>query len=327
MDNQSHKNQQPWWNRPLWGDRSMLEKIESVIHKEHEHIPEEVIEHHQRVMGELKILAPIARALDSDTFINPEFLTFVKVTKLFALEIAEYKGLRNYVALFRVAIEAKNSFLKIEQIELSHRSTKQQELYNFVIKELAQKPNSEKFIVSLKEKLEKILPEIKTEEGIFAINSYVQTLELVARQDELGLRLLYLFKKYQLEDLSLLRVMSEMVDYLLGKNLQNFAEITSFIEANREKFLQLGKIIEIPAEKNTDENYARMFQYIVLKRKYNDDYTQFQRVIEIMTEWTKFYKIVKEIREHYPPAEFEQPTEFTKKIPGEELYFKHRNQL
>jgi len=171
MENsKSQKNLEPWWNRPLWGDRSMLDKIESIIHKEHDKIPQEVIDHHQAVLAEIKLLAPIARALDSDKFTESDFLDFVKVSNLFAKEVGEYKGLRNYVALFRVAVEAKNSFLTIEQIELSYRSSKQQEFYNYVLTLLEKQLSPAKFINLLEEKLAQILPDISTEEGKNAVN-------------------------------------------------------------------------------------------------------------------------------------------------------------
>lgn len=321
------KLEKPWWNRPLWGDRTMVEKLESIIHKHHEQIPEEVIEHHKQVMSELKILTPIARALDNPKFVEPEFIAFFNITNLFAQEIGEYEGLRNYVALFRVAVEAKNTFLKIEQIELSHRSTKQQELYNFVLHKLGEKINSETFIKILNIEKEKILQGVKTEEGKFAVNSYVETLETIARQDELGLKLLYLFKKYNLEDFSLLKTVSDMIDYLVGKSLQNFEEIVLFVRVNRDKFIQLSNIIEIPPEKTTDEDFARMFQYIALKRKYQEIYVQFQRLLELLVVWNDFYQTAKDIRNHYPNTEFDHPPEFEKTIPGEDLYFRYQNVL
>ncbi|MBF2057317.1 MAG: hypothetical protein IGQ45_08845 [Cyanobacterium sp. T60_A2020_053] len=324
---ESETNQQPWWNRPLWGDKTMLEKIEEVIHKPHEQIPPEVVEHHERVMGELRILAPIAKALDNSQFIEPEFVGFIKISQLFALEMGEYKGLRNYVALFWVAIEAKNAFLKLEQIELSYRSTKQQQFYDFLLEELEKHPSSEDFITDLKKKLHEIVPDIKTEEGIMAITTYGTTLESIARQDELGLKLLYLFKKYRVEDLSLLRVMSDMVAYLLRKNLQDFNDVVTLVKANRNGFEQLGKIIELPITQSTDEDYARMIQYIALKQKYQAIYVQFQRLLEVMIQWNRFYQIIKEIRSHYPPSEFDQPPEFQKPIPGEEFYFRYENYL
>ncbi|WP_069791149.1 hypothetical protein A5482_003760 [Cyanobacterium sp. IPPAS B-1200] len=326
MNNDSDKNiEKPWWNRPLWGDRTMVEKLESIIHKDQEKIPDEVIKHHEQVMSELKILTPIGRALDNPKFIEPEFVTFFNITNLFAQEIGEYKGLRNYVALFRVAIEAQSTFLKIEQIELSHRSSKQQELYQFVLNKLEQKINAEEFIEALNAEKELILTGIKTEEGKFAVNSYVETLTAAARQDELALKLLYLFKKYNLEDFSLLKTVSDMIDYLLTKNLQNFEEIVSFVKINGEKFIKLSNIIEIPAENTNDEDFARMFQYIALKRKYQDLYVQFQRLLELLTLWNSFYETAKDIRSHYPLTEFDHPAEFEKPIPGEDLYFRYKN--
>lgn len=314
----------PWWNRPLWGDKSMLEKLESIIHKPHDTIPPEVIEHHQRVFAELKILTPIAKALDNQDFNNPEFLEFVHISQLFADEIGEYKGLKNYVSLFRVAVEARNSFLKIEQIELSYRSTKQQEMYRFLLELLEQQLDSQTFIKSLDEKRQKILPEIQTEEGKEAINVYTDTLQNLARQDELGIKLMYLFKKYQLENFSLLKIVSEIVQYLQGRNLRDFNDIKILVRANQELFAQLGRIIELPLEKTREDDYARMLQYIAMKQKYRELYIQFLRLLEVMTQWNHFYSIIKDLREHYSPEKFEIPPEFNTPIPGSEIYAKYQ---
>lgn len=321
----SHQTAQPWWNRPLWGDKSMLKKLESIIHKPHDTIPPAVMEHHQRVFAELKILTPIAKALDSQDFNNSEFLEFVHICKLFAYEIGEYKGLKNYVALFRVAVEARNSFLKIEQIELSYRSTKQQEMYRFLLELLEQQLDSQTFIQLLEEKRQKILPEIQTEEGKEAVNVYTDTLQKLARQDELGIKLIYLFKKYQLENFSLLKIVSEIVQYLLGRNLRDFNDIQIIVRANRELFDQLGRVIELPIEKTREEDYARMLQYIAMKQKYQELYIQFLRLLEVMTQWSHFYFILKDLRENYPPEKFAIPPEFNTPIPGLEIYTKYQN--
>ncbi|MGI0482465.1 hypothetical protein ACN4EE_16990 [Geminocystis sp. CENA526] len=325
MNKPTDKKTEAWWNKPLWGDKSMLEKIEAIIQKPHEEVPQEVIEHHQRVFAELKLLTPIAKALDSSKFSDSEFLEFVKISNLFSLEIGEYKGLRNYVALFRVAVEAKDSFLKIEQIELSYRSSKQQQFYNFVVELLEKQLPSSEFITFLDQQLEKTLQEIQTEEGKNAINVYAQTLKTVAKQDDLGLRLIFLFKKYQLEDFSLLRVMSDIVQYLLGRDLGDFNDIVTLVKANEQRFEQLGKIIELPIDKTREEDYARMLQYIVLKQKHQVSYIQFQRLLEIMTQWTHFYLIVRDIRSHYSETEFTLPPEFQHNVPGLDIYLKYKN--
>lgn len=327
MEKPTEKQGETWWNKPLWGDKSMLEKIETIIHKPHDNIPQEVIDHHQRVFAELKLLTPIAKALDNQKFSDLEFLAFVKISNLFSLEIGEYKGLRNYVALFRVAVEAKDSFLKIEQIELSYRSSKQQQFYRFVFELLEKHLSSKEFITLLEEKLSEILLDIQTDEGKNAVNVYGETFKTVAKQDELGLKLIFLFKKYQLDDFSLLRVMSDMVQYLLGRDLGDFQDIVTLVKANEQRFEQLGKIIELPVDKTRYEDYARMLQYIVLKQKHQVSYLQFQRLLEIMTQWTHFYVIVRDIRNDYPESEFSIPPELKQNIPGLDIFLKYKNFL
>lgn len=314
-----------WWNRPLWGDKSMLEKLQQAIHQDYEQIPEEVIEHYHRVMGEVRLLAPIAKALDNEKFNNQEFIFFLKIISQFNQKDGELFSLKHYVTLFRVAIEAKNSFLKIEDIELFYRSLKQQEFYQFVNLKLEENLSSHQFIQGLEKKIVAILPEIKSEEGKQALITYKTTIEKVASQDELGLRLLYLFKKYELKDYSLLRIISDMIVYLQNRNLQDFNDMLILVQVNETTFEQLGRIIEIPLHKKTKENYAKMLQYVALRQKYQNTYIQFQRLVEILYQWHNFYEILIGIREQYPSSKFDQPTAFSKEIPGESIYFKYHN--
>lgn len=70
--------------------------------------------------------------------------------------------------------------MKIEQIELSYRSSKQQEMYRFLLGLLEQQLNSEEFIKKLEQKQQEILPEIHSEEGKDAINVYTETLKKIS---------------------------------------------------------------------------------------------------------------------------------------------------
>ncbi len=324
MSNAKEQTQQPWWNRPLWGDKSMLETIQQSIQHKHDTIPQEVIDHHNMVMAEARILAPIAKALDNVKFKSSEFGLFLKIQSYFAQGIGDYQGLANTVALFRVAIEAKNSFLKVEQIELFYRSTKQQDFYQFVFENLGKNLTTKEFQEKIDKKIEEILPGIKTEEGKNALTTYAEAVKSLARQDELGLKLLYLFKKFEMKDFSILRVMSDIVAYLQTRNLADFNDLVLLVKANEQKFRELGRIIEIPHGKDTYEDYARMLQYVALRQRHQASFIQFQRLVEVLEQWKNFYEIILGIRQQYPPQEFTQPKEFTTPILGEDIYLSYQ---
>lgn len=95
------------------------------------------------------------------------------------------------------------------------------------------------------------------------------------------------------------------------------------VKANQKLFTQLGKIIELPIDKSYEQDYARMLQYIAMKQKYQGLYIQFLRLWEVMTEWRRFYSILKDIRIHYPSNEFDLPSEFKTPIPGVEIFQKY----
>ena len=90
-------------------------------------------------------------------------------------------------------------------------------------------------------------------------------------------------------------------------------------------FEKLGKIIEIPTEKNHPLTYANILQYIILQSKYNKISCQFDKLIEILGDWNTFYKTVESIRRHYSWNQYQQPQDFKKKLVMLDLYRKYHH--
>lgn len=328
----------------------MFNRLVSIFNKEQaatETISESTISLHNQALAELKVLTPIANALDNANLSDPDLMFYVRLKSYFAKGIDRYKDLGNCAELLRVAIQAKDSFLKIEQTELRYFSGKQQQFYKFVfglleenfgkenesnlsqnsfIKDKPQrKYSAEEFKTKIQEKRDQIIPSIKTEEGKQALYDYTQSLENLAAEKELGLNLLYLFKKLELTDFSTIRVISDMVIYLQDKNMNNMPAMLDLVDNNSEIFEQIGNIIGIPKAKITRETFAILLQYIALSKKHEVTYVQFARLIEILKEWQKFYESLMRIRQEYPANKYKIPEEFTKEIPGIKTYEKYQD--
>lgn len=339
----------------------MLKKIVSFLNKDissltqnnsaKENISENSINLHNQALGEAKVLTSIAKTIDKPIFLQSDFQYYLKIKSFFASNQEPYQGLENSAELLRLAVKAQANFLKIEQTELRYRSTKQQEYYEFVLNFLEEKfgesdnkndlgknqiiakkkqenkysPNE--FKQQIRAKLEEIKPTIKSEQGKEALEDYTQSLESLAEEKDIGLKLLYLFKKFNLTDFSVLRVISDMVTYLQDKNMQNMKGMEDLVLKNQDIFLKLGRIIGVPKTKENPETYARLLQYLGLSKKHEQTREQFIKLIQVLKPWQGFYKTITDIREQYPAHQYNLPEQFTQEIPGLSIYEKYQQYI
>lgn len=65
-DQSSIASQKPWWNKPLWGDRSFLEKVKSYFAKTP--IPEATVSLHNENLQQVTQVATLLEKMDSEKF-------------------------------------------------------------------------------------------------------------------------------------------------------------------------------------------------------------------------------------------------------------------
>ncbi|MGY6528360.1 MAG: hypothetical protein ACXITR_00380 [Cyanobacterium sp.] len=318
-----------------------------------ENVPESAVSLHNQLFSELKILTSIAKTLDSDYLNQSDFKFFLHIRASFAQNSGEYEGLEDSAELLRVAIAAQSIFLKIEQTELRYRSSKQQAYYDYVLQILTEEfeeadiekeedngilTNQKKaptktvysptqFKEKLKIKSEEINATIKSEEGKIAINDYAESVAQLATERDLGLRLLYLFKRTDIKDLSILKVLSDMVNYLQSKDLRKTNAVIDLVRKNQEIFLQVSRIIGLPKSKETLENYALILQYLGLSKKHEQNSDQYFRLMEVMGQWANLYNMIESNRSEYPAKQYNLPSEYQKEIPGVDIYLKHEDMI
>lgn len=300
---------------------SFKARFSNFFHKET--INPDIIIKHNQALDKANTLQILAEALEHKRFREKDFILLLQIKNKFSEGLNEYKGLNTYVRLLQVAIEAKNSFLAIEQIELLYRSSQQQNFYNLVFHLLKKDVSNERFYQFIHQKLTEVLPNIKTEKGKRALECYVNALDSLSHKDELGLKLLYLFKKYQLTNYSILQEVSNLVDILQTQDIRKTGSLVKIVKKYNNIFDKLGKILEIPEEKNDPFTYATMLQYIVLQSKYARVYCQFQKLTEVLGNWNKFYKTVESIRRQYSWNQYQQPKDFKQKLTTLDLYKKY----
>ena len=307
--------------------RKVIELILRKLFQRKPEVPELVEIVHNREMSAVGIFAKKAESIDSDKFSGQEFLMFVKMKYCLARGIEEYAGLDQSIKLLQGAIEAKNSYLTLDQTEFRYRSSKQQDFYQYVESLLASDyEDKAAFQARVAEKLLSTLPQVKTEEGKIALKAYQSELERLADY-ELGLKLLSLFKTYQLADYSVLRTISDILDTFREKQTLDYSSLVVLVISKYEVFEKLKNIIGVADNKNKPETYARMMQYIALTYRHGKSYAQFAELLQVMRQWYLPYRAILDIRQRYPRSSFKLPKQFSEDIPGVAIYDKYRKSL
>lgn len=318
------QSEKAWWNRPIVGNQSITQIVMSIFHKPD--VPEDQIFLHNRAFEQVKEIAPLAWAIDNERFGNPEFALFVRISRYLANNVEDYEGLNHSAKLFKVAINTKDSFLSIEQTELRFCSSAQQEFYKSIFQLLEQDITAEYFRDEVRARLAQYVEYVQSEEGKNALYSYSKALDNIS-EEELGLNLLYKFKRWDLSDFSILRKISDIVDSFRTKELHELKGFKVQVTVNYDLFEQLGEIIELPKKKRQPTNYALLLQYITLMQKHQGAYQQFQQLLGLLKRWEKPFQTVATIREEYKHTEYNQPPDLLKEIPGLNLYLKYKNYL
>lgn len=304
---------------------SFLHKVQAAVARPE--ISQEVIESHHKLLTKIQQIGIIAQAIDKKEFREQEFILFSNLKNHLFNGVDEYEGLNRSLRLFRVAIGGQNSFLTIEQIELIYRSTSQQEFYDLVFELLSRNVSTSYFYQKVHEKFIEVLPQIRTRKGKKALHAYMQALDQLAKQDKLGLKLLFLFKKHQLTDYSILKTVSDIILALQSNNLRDLNSFIQMVNMYYPLFEQLGKIIGVPTARSNAKTYALMLQYLALRYKYKKSYIQFDKMIKILKDWQKSYLAIQDIRQKYPVFKYKQPPEFKTKLQGTDVYQYYKSYL
>jgi hypothetical protein len=310
----------PWWNKPLFGKKSLTQRFLAPFLKME--VSERALDLHKHSFREIETITESAASIDTEKLGSPEFLSFIRLKYAINKGTVGFPGFEQCIELLKVGIQAKDSFLKVEQIEVAYRSSAQQELYKHIETTLREQPEPWDFIYKLDTKLLEIKPRIKTDEGLVAIKSYAEALKHLSSQD-LSFQLLCAFKEYQLTDYSVLQNISKLVHSVTNQGIHDIKGLTTEVIAQQKTFEQLGSIISIPPEKNNPETYAIILQYITLSSKYELAYNKFQDLVRLLESWKEHYDTIVNIRSEFDSKDYKKPQDFKLPIPGLELYQKY----
>ena len=291
-------------------------------------VPEGSISLHHRSFKEITSIGNKAENINNDKFGSEEFLLLLRIKINMSKEAEGYQGLSNCVELLQAAIIAQKSFLRLEQTELRYRSRKQQEFYQYVTDNLVSDRDIDKeaFAKKVNQKQVEVLPLITTEEGREAIDTYAKEINVLS-QYKLGLKLLALFKQYELKDFSILKRISDVVESLQGKDLISSDNLVSPVLENYESFEKLGPILGISQAESTPQAYAKILQVIGLTNRHGKAYLEFGQLVELLKKWENPYRAIALVREEYTADKYTIPSEFKEDIPGIRVYQKYAEYL
>lgn len=310
-----------WWDLPRWKNKSACQHLISNFYKPP--VPEGMVFVHHREWEQIEPLAKQAVSIDREKFTSKEFITYLKVRKqLLQGEGKEMHELQRSAKLLRAALAAKRYFEQIWQVEMRYLSSKQQEVYRFVDELISQKIYNDDFRQQLQARVEKVLPDVKSEEGKKALQSYLTALCGLSEY-EFGLELLELFKQYQLADYVVLRTVDELLNKLKRIDLTDERVVKPDIMTNFDAFEQLAPIIQMPRNKVDPESFTMLVHFMVLEVKHQSSYGEFKQLTSVLEKWVKPFQRLVEIRAGYDPKEYRLPKEFCMEVPGRPVYQKY----
>lgn len=253
---------QPWWNRSILGEESVWQSLKQVFSNKPE-VPNHQVIEHDRAMQEAEKLARFIAKLDSEKFDNPEFALLVKTKNNFQRESPGYKGLETSANLLEAALQAKESFIGIEQIEFQYRGFVQQEFYDQVFLLLSQQLSQPVFLKLLDRLANQAINRVKSQEGKIAIQTYIKEIKSLASKHSLGLQLLYEFKRNQFQNFTILQKISQLVVSFQTQEVHDPEAFLEKVDLNYDLFENLGSIIKMPEHQEKPEGYAKLLQYSV----------------------------------------------------------------
>jgi|GEM_PF-3432770 len=313
----------PWWNRPLVGNQSLVERIGAYRHSFiKEDVPERAISTHAEAVQTIHKLVRRAQSIDSSKYGNPEFLTFIKLKRAFAEGHEGYENLDHYLNLLNAGITAKNTFLSLERMEFKFFGSKQALLYNYVETLFQSNIQQSEFLESVQANFSEVYPQLRTADGRAALEKYYQQLQKIT-QHRFGFRLLRSFKRHKLINYSMLSTVASIIDGLDRLDLHDLNILNTEVIAHFETFQRLGEVLGMPGALINPKTFGRMLQYIAFEEKYKTAYPKFQELVVLLEQWQQQFTIAQNLRQEYGRKGYKRVQEFKASLPGVALYNKY----
>jgi hypothetical protein len=320
MTNNSHTPDKFWWNRPLVGSVSFSERILGALNPQT--VPELALSLHDTEWEELEKIVPTLTMLDNEQY-SPEFLLYINIKNKLENNLDEYKGLDKFIKVFSFAIKNINHFRTIRRIELDFQGKTFLELYEFIEEQLNTNYDPVLFHELVINEIQRLLKVIINTPTQKALLMYKIALEAII-QEEAGLNLLLLFKKYHIQDYAIFKIVNDILKQLKKQDLDNLKALVLVVKVNYDELNKLGQLMGINHQEDLVITYAKIIQYIALSYRYGNIIYRFHQLIDNLQKWYKHYETIVNIRAEYPNHKYKVSSNFLQPIPGESIYSKYK---
>lgn len=312
-----------WLNKNVWGKDSIIEEISDNLSNRSE-VPIEAIETHKNLIAQLEQIEKFTTLLESPEFFQAEFIKLRNIDKSVQHDEGSYRGLKASIKLLEAGIKIHKDFINLVTTEGNYRSFKQQEMYNFVQAELDKTEiNKDSFLQAINNKFNEILSEVKTDKGKQILELYYQSIKNIAKSNQ-GIQLLVLLKKNQIDDVSFLKHIANIVENFEQANLPKTLAFTQQAQQNQEHFDKFALVVNLSKQLQNCKNYGLMLEYLAYKQKYQEIFPKFRQLQSLLQEWQRLTEPLEEIRRKYNDKNYKKVKEFSSKIPGSTIYKKYQ---
>lgn len=318
---QKRKNlQSSWWNRIIWGKTPSLETTRKEVDAAD-------LQKHDDSYYKLKVVAPILAVLNKREFTQSDFNRFAVINYRLLKKHGEYFYYSQIWNLVDSGINLMDSLSVIAKIEANYQGEKEQKFYQQITEILETTCDFDIFYNAVLQKFNKLYRHLEDNNVKQVFNNYQQECQKIAQYGQWGLKVLLLHKQSNFIYIKTFENLNILIDFLTQDNEKNNHKysLLDAINNNYDIFSELNSFLKVKETYQDYPHYILMLQYLVLSHKYAGNYQEFKRFLQLLQDWSQHYKIILDIRNKYPIAEYKQPANFLQEIKGEEIYIKYKS--
>lgn len=312
--------QSSWWNRMIWGKTPSLES-------NRKEVDQEDLLKHDDSYHKLKVVAPILIVLNKREFSQSDFNRFAVINYRLSKGHGEYSYYSQIWNLVDSGINLINSLSVIAEIETNYQGEKEQKFYHQITDILETTSDFDIFYNAVLQKFNSVYRHLDDNNMKQGLTNYQQECQKIAHYGQWGLKILLLHKQTKFIYIKTFENLIILINFLTKDNENNNHKhsLLDAINNNYKIFSELNSFLKVKETYQDYPHYILMLQYLVLSHQYAQDYQDFKRFLKLLEDWTKHYKIILDIRNKYPIAEYKQPANFLQEIKGEEIYIKYKS--
>lgn len=327
------KLDKPWWNRPLLGEKTLIDYIFSQSIRsdlpQNVFIPQDILFHYNFALEKINNINATLKAVFNDKFTEKDFLTYGKI-RGYLDKYCQQK--QHYFIVgknfFKTLLDNLDTLLKLKEIEAEYNSSIFLEFYQYSLDLIQQQKNKLIFQEKLRKSIPIFLQQLDDENDQKIIKLYLKYLFMVSDVDNLS-KIFCLLKTDELEYWDLLKKIKNFINQNKVNNIEDLTPFILFVKSEDNLFREIAtKFIKI--KKDNSEDFliiARILQYVTLSYKYEVFYSQFQLFLSYLSKWEKTYYYILHLKNKYPSNKYHYPPNFRVKLTGFDLYKTYYNYL